>query len=53
VLERAEPRKAMDSIGAMHRSSVEAKVRSHEKWAGERPDDSSSRREYRCRKKMW
>jgi hypothetical protein len=53
VLDRAEPRKAMENMGAMQRSSVEAKARSHEKCADERPDDSSSRREYRWRKKMW
>jgi hypothetical protein len=29
----------------MHSRRVEAKVSSHEKWAGERPDDSSRRRE--------
>jgi hypothetical protein len=52
VLERAEPRKAMENSGAMHSSSVDAKVRSHEKRAGDRPDDSSRRREYRWRKKM-
>lgn len=45
VLLRAEPRKAMENMGAMQRRSVEAKVSSHEKWAGERPDDSSRRRE--------
>jgi hypothetical protein len=43
----------MENMGAMQRSSVEAKARSHEKCADERPDDSSSRREYRWRKKMW
>lgn len=53
VLLSADPRKAMENMGAMQRRSVEAKVSSHEKWAGERPDDSSSRREYRWRKKMW
>jgi len=26
---------------------------SHEKWAGDRPDDSSSSREYRVKKKTW
>lgn len=45
VLLRADPRKAMENMGAMQRRSVEAKVSSHEKWAGERPDDSSRRRE--------
>jgi hypothetical protein len=45
VLLRAEPRNAMENMGAMQRRSVEAKVSSHEKWAGERPDDSSRRRE--------
>ena len=45
VLLRAEPRKAMENMGAMQRRRVEAKVSSHEKWAGERPDDSSRRRE--------
>jgi hypothetical protein len=34
----------MENMGAMQRRSVEAKVRSHAKWAVERPDDSSSRR---------
>jgi hypothetical protein len=43
----------MLNMGAMHSSSVDAKVRSHEKWAGERPELSSRRREYRWRKKMW
>lgn len=52
VLDSAEPRKAMEKMGAMHSNSVEVNVKSHEKCAGERPDDSSSRREYRCRKKM-
>lgn len=52
VLDKADPRKAMENIGAIHRSKVDANVRSHEKWAGERPDDSSRRREYRWRKKM-
>jgi hypothetical protein len=45
VLDRAEPRNSMPTTGAMHSSIVEAYVSSHEKWAGERPDDSSSRRE--------
>jgi hypothetical protein len=45
VLDKADPRKAMESMGAMHRSSVEAKASNQEKWAGERPDDSSRRRE--------
>jgi hypothetical protein len=45
VLLSAEPRNAMLNMGAMHSSSVEAKVRSHEKWAGERPELSSRRRE--------
>jgi hypothetical protein len=45
VLDSAEPRKAMENMGAMQRSSVEANARSHEKCAGERPDDSSRRRE--------
>jgi hypothetical protein len=52
VLDKADPRNAMENIGAMQRSSVEAKVSSHEKCAGERPDDSSNSREYRWRKKM-
>jgi hypothetical protein len=42
----------MEKRGAMQSSSVEANVSSHEKWAGERPDDSSRSREYRWRKKM-
>jgi hypothetical protein len=45
VLLRADPRKAMENMGAMQRRSVEANVRSHEKWAGERPEDSSRSRE--------
>jgi hypothetical protein len=45
VLLSAEPRKAMENMGAMQSKSVEAKVSSQEKWAGERPDDSSRRRE--------
>ncbi len=45
VLDNADPRKAMENMGAMQRRRVDANVRSHEKWAGERPDDSSSRRE--------
>jgi hypothetical protein len=45
VLLRAEPRKAIENMGAIQRRSVEAKVSSQEKWAGDRPDDSSSRRE--------
>lgn len=53
VLDSAEPRKAMLNMGAMHSRSVEAKVRSHEKCADERPELSSRRREYRWRKKMW
>ena len=53
VLLSAEPRKAMENMGAMQRRSEAAKVSSHEKWPGERPDDSSSRREYRWRKNMW
>jgi hypothetical protein len=53
VLLSADPRNAMENKGAMQRRSVEAKVSSHEKCAGERPDDSSRRREYRWRKKMW
>jgi hypothetical protein len=53
VLLSADPRNAMENMGAMQRRSAEAKVSSHEKWAGERPDDSSRRREYRWRKKMW
>jgi hypothetical protein len=53
VLDSAVPKKAIESIGAIERSRVEANVRSHEKWAGERPEDSSRRREYRWRKKMW
>lgn len=53
VLESAEPRNAMLNMGAMHSSNVDANVRSHEKCAGERPELSSRRREYRWRKKMW
>jgi hypothetical protein len=53
VLDKAEPRNAMEKMGAMHRRSVEAKVRSQAKCAVERPDDSSSSRAYRWRKKMW
>jgi hypothetical protein len=53
VLDRAEPRKAMEKMGAIQRRRVEAKVRSHAKCAVERPDDSSSSRAYRWRKKMW
>jgi hypothetical protein len=45
VLLSADPRNAMENMGAIQRSSDEAKVSSHEKWAGERPDDSSSSRE--------
>ena len=52
VLLRADPRKAMLKIGAMHSSRVEANVRSQEKCAGDRPELSSRRREYRWRKKM-
>lgn len=44
VLDRAEPRKAMENMGAIQRSVVEAKVRSQAKCAVERPDDSSKRR---------
>jgi len=44
VLERAEPRKAMENMGAMQRRRVEANVRSHAKCAVERPDDSSRSR---------
>ena len=35
------------------RRIVEAKSKSQEKVAGERPEDSSRRREYRWRKKTW
>lgn len=45
VLLSAVPRNAMENIGAMQSRRVDAKVRSHEKCAGERPDDSSRRRE--------
>jgi hypothetical protein len=45
VLLRAEPRKAMENMGAMQRRREEAKVSNQEKWAGERPEDSSRRRE--------
>jgi hypothetical protein len=31
VLDSADPRKAMDNMGAMHRSSVETNASSHEK----------------------
>jgi len=44
VLESAEPRKAIENMGAMQRRSEEAKVRSQAKCAVERPDDSSKRR---------
>lgn len=44
VLDKAEPRKAMENMGAIQRRSVEAKVRSHAKCAVDRPDDSSRRR---------
>jgi hypothetical protein len=53
VLLSADPRKAIENMGAMQRRSEEAKVSNQEKWAGERPEDSSRRREYRWRKKMW
>jgi hypothetical protein len=53
VLDNAVPRNAIENIGAMQRSRVDANVRSQEKCAGERPDDSSRSREYRWRKKMW
>lgn len=53
VLDKAEPRKAMEKIDAMQRKIVKAKMRSHGECAIERPDDSSSIRVYRWRKKMW
>lgn len=45
VLERAEPRNGMEKRGAMHSKFKDAYARSQEKCAGDRPDDSSSRRE--------
>lgn len=44
VLDKAEPRKAMENMGAIQSRSVDAKVRSHAKCAVDRPDDSSRRR---------
>ena len=44
VLDKAEPRKAMENMGAMQRRSVDAKVRSQAKCAVDRPEDSSRSR---------
>jgi hypothetical protein len=43
----------MDTSGERHIKHVVAYSSSHEKCAGDRPDDSSSNREYRVRKKTW
>lgn len=43
----------MDIIGERRRRNVMAYASSQEKCAGDRPDDSSSSREYRCRKYTW
>ena len=45
VLERGEPRNVKEKRGAMASRRVEEKVSSQAKCAGERPDDSSSKRE--------
>ena len=49
----ADPRKGIESIGLRQSRIDVAYRRSHEKCAGDRPDDSSSKREYRWRKKTW
>lgn len=41
----AEPRKGMESMGESRSRMAVAYSMSHEKCAGERPDDSSSSRE--------
>ena len=46
VLLSAEPRKGRDSNGDATSKILVAYISSHEKCAGERPADSSSRREY-------
>lgn len=43
----------MDTKGDRRIRHEVAYNKSHEKWAGERPEDSSRRREYRWRKKTW
>jgi len=45
VLLRPVPRNGIDKMGAMRSRDVLAKTRSQEKFAGEWPDASSSRRE--------
>jgi hypothetical protein len=47
------PRKGIDTRGDRHMRQVMAYISNHEKWAGDRPDDSSSSREYRVKKNTW
>lgn len=40
----------MDTIGERTMRKAIEYIKSHEKWAGDRPEDSSRRRAYRWRK---
>jgi hypothetical protein len=53
VEESGWPRNGIDTSGERHIKHVVAYNNNHEKCAGDRPDDSSSNREYRVRKKTW
>lgn len=42
------PRNGIETSGERTRRNAMEYKSSHEKWAGDRPDDSSRSREYRC-----